>query len=135
MRQNFQVGDLCYSYFSEEPCRIVSIREDKGGYRSVIVDKVDGIKDIASLSPIPLTPEILEKNGFVIKKKWCQLGNFDNPPIILWNLADDAILGHPKNQLEIHWAKRKYHVNDICNYVHQIQHYLRDLEIKKEIIL
>lgn len=88
------------------------------------------------ISPIPLTAEILEKNGFVSKKgRFMQLGNFDNPPLILWHLVDDPILGHPKNQLEIHHGAENIHVSFMCRYVHQLQHALRLCEIDMEIIL
>jgi hypothetical protein len=37
------------------------------GYIEVGVTGVLGLKDVASLTPIPLTQEILEKNGFELK--------------------------------------------------------------------
>ena len=88
-----------------------------------------------NIDPIPLNAEIFEKNGFVSKKgRFMQLGNFDNPPLILWHLVDEPVLGHPKNQLEIHHGAENIHVSFMCHYVHQLQHALRlcgiDMEIK-----
>lgn len=86
------------------------------------------------ISPVPLTAEILEKNGFMSKKgRFMQLGNFDNPPLILWHLVDEPVLGHPKNQLEIHHGAENIHVSFMCHYVHQLQHALRLCGIEKEI--
>lgn len=88
------------------------------------------------LEPIPLTPEILEKNGFVNKKgRFMQKGNFDVPPLILWHLVDDEILKHPKSQLEIHYGGKSIHVSLVCIYVHELQHALKLCEIDKEIQL
>lgn len=88
------------------------------------------------IEPIPLTTEILEKNGFVSKKgRFMQLGNFDNPPLILWHLVDEPILGHPKNQLEIHHGAENIHVSFMCHYVHELQHALKLCQIDKEIVL
>lgn len=86
--------------------------------------------------PIPITPEILEKNGFVNKKgRFMQKGNFDDPPLIMWHLVDDKILGHPKSQLEIHYGEKSMHVSLVCIYVHELQHALRLCGIEKEIEL
>jgi hypothetical protein len=91
---------------------------------------------VDKIEPIPITPEILEKNGFVNKKgRFMQKGNFDDPPLILWHLIDDKILGHPKSQLEIHHGKESMHVSLVCIYVHELQHALRLCKINKEIIL
>lgn len=88
------------------------------------------------ISEIPLTPEILEKNGFVNKKgRFMQKGNFDDPPLIMWHLIDDKILGHPKSQLEIHHGEESIHVSLLCIYVHELQHALRLCGIEKEIVL
>ena len=76
--------------------------------------------------PIPLTPEILEKNGFVIKKKWAQKGNFGNNPLIMWHYNDDIITRDFKHELEIHNNDTgKVHVSIQCDYVHELQHCLR----------
>lgn len=87
-------------------------------------------------SPIPLTAEILEKNGFKIKEKWAQIGNFGNSPLIMWHFADDHILRHYKAELEVHQNDTgKVHVHIPCEYVHQLQHALRLCGIDKEIKL
>lgn len=94
------------------------------------------IGDADVYQPIPLTGEILEKNGFKNKKgRFMQIGNFDNPPLIMWHLVDDIILGHPKSQLEIHYGDKSMHVSFVCSYVHNLQHALKLCGIEKEITL
>lgn len=88
------------------------------------------------IEPIPLTKEILEKNGFVIKKKWAQIGNFGDSPLIMWHFEDDAVLGDFKHELEVHQNDTgKVHVHIPCEYVHELQHALRLCKIEKEIEL
>lgn len=90
--------------------------------------------DIKSISPIPLTQEILEKNGFVIKKKWAQIGNFGNSPLIMWHFVDDPVLKDYKHELEVHQNDTgKVHVHIPCEYVHELQHAFRMCGITQEI--
>ena len=86
------------------------------------------------LHPIPLTPEILEKNGFIIKKKWAQIGNFGDNPLIMWHFEDDAFLHDFKHELEIHQNDTgKVHIRIPCEYLHELQHALRLCGICKTI--
>lgn len=92
--------------------------------------------DIKSISPIAITPEILEKNGFVIKKKWAQLGNFGDSPLIMWHFEDNSILHDYKHELEIHDNETgKIHIKIPCEYLHQLQNAMRLCGIDKEIKL
>ena len=116
----------------------------------LIVDTIDSIRDIVyldldglgitekieNIEPIPLTSEILEKNGFIIKKKWAQIGNFGDSPLIMWHFVDDPILRDYNTELEIHQNDTgKVHVRIPCEYVHELQHALRLCGIDKEIKL
>ena len=86
------------------------------------------------LDPVPITPEILEKNGFVIKKKWAQKGNFGDNPLIMWHYDDDIITRDFKHELEIHQNDTgKVHIRVQCNYVHELQHAMKLCGIKFEI--
>lgn len=109
----------------------VQVKEIHGdGYITV----VGGITKM--YEPIPLTVEILEKNGFIIKKKWAQLGNFGNSPLIMWHFVDDPILRNYNTELEIHQNDTgKVHVRIPCKYVHELQRALRLCHINKEITL
>ena len=101
-------------------------------------DGYDSIRciNLSDLQPIPLTVEILRKNGFIIKKKWAQIGNFGDNPLIMWHFVDDPILGDYNTELEIHQNDTdKVHIHIPCKYVHELQHVLRLCGIDKEITL
>lgn len=83
------------------------------------------------LFPIPLTPEILEKNGY------------NTTPV--YDIDDDSIV-YPHIDLCGEWTwyngKIYYGITDEevavlfdCKYVHEFQHFLRLVGIKKEIVL
>jgi len=102
---------------------------------SKITVKVTGFKDdivygvskhgthwcqISKIEPIPLTPDILEKNGFVVESRHC-LGN----PLQYCVLVDG---------LWIDITGENYFEGKL-EYAHQLQHALRLCGIEKEIIL
>lgn len=139
----FTVGDYVYSSFSKEPCMILCIDAYDEGYASVKVNRVVGTKDLASLSPIPLTGEILEKNGFVHKDKLHdEFGHevkgqsvtldFDmtndekNAKLKIWLCISTS---NPNDGLMPHRYFEGY-----IEYVHELQHALRlcnvDLQIE-----
>ena len=106
------------------------------GKRSILVTREcsNWFVDIDWIEPIPLTTEILEKNGFVIKKKWAQKGNFGNNPLIMWHYDDDITTRDFKHELEIHQNDTgKVHVSVQCDYVHELQHAMKLCGIKVEI--
>lgn len=70
------------------------------------------------ISPIPLTPEILEKNGFKFTDPWYEFGDFG----VIFN--KDGIRISITGKLSIY-----------INYVHQLQHALRLYGIEKEVEL
>ena len=93
---------------------ITSDREDVG---------LDGVE------PIPLTTEILEKNGFVKDEK------DDNMYYWNWCVIDDC-MSYDKETSKV----RIFSVSGltfvkILQYVHELQNALRLCEIKKEIVL
>lgn len=133
-------GDWLIPYGSDSPDRIrdVSYQEEPAGIWCTISFRNNRhtytYPDCCK--PIPLTAEILEKNGFVIKKKWAQRGNFGDNPLIMWHFDDDCILNNHKHELEIHDnSTGKLHISFICDYVHQLQHALRLCGIETEIVL
>ena len=77
-------------------------------------DDGDGIErhDISKISPIPLTPEILEKNGWKETEYWHEYN--DGNTIIQYSLSN---IWGIINGIEIEHFK--------CEYVHQLQHLLR----------
>lgn len=92
------------------------------------------------LAPIPITPEILEKNGFTYCKSdggvylhtTISYGNWD-VDVVLFDVTDE----YRNNQLHISSPDDSYiaiHLME-CNHVHELQHALRLCGIKKEISL
>ena len=79
----------------------------------------DYSRDI-QVKPIPLTPEILEKNGFVFDSDFWTIANprYNNVRMVRYCSIDeeatDAFLGH--------WA---FDENYAIDYVHELQHALR----------
>lgn len=103
-----------------------------------VYDAHKGFVEEKDIEPIPLTEEILEKNGFE-KKVWWKYRESDvttyaigdgfhielseNEFWLVDNCSEDGDYGYESN-----WFK------DV-KYVHKLQHLLKDLEIEKEIIL
>lgn len=118
------IGDWVYSSFSDIPCKVQYLELLESGYGSVKTSNVDGIKDIASLYPIPLTPEILEKNGFT------RYGQ------VYANLQQwVGKFGDKRKSLLKNVRTGEWGMNDVwINYVHELQHVLKLCGIEKELI-
>lgn len=121
---------------------------------SKIVVRVTGFKDgivygdskkgshwcnIENVEPIPLIPEILEKNGFASKKHV-----YPYPYYEYRNKEDKLKVGFAfpqgnKTSYKDPWveidSERVYVEHLPCTFVHQLQHALRLCGIDKEIIL
>ena len=108
----------------------------EGGYiphkvECLCFEEIDGMMEDC-YSPIPITPEILEKNGFVqnprSKSRRSHQICTDSVYISWWrgrlNILFKPFIGHSTN-----------HVNVDGKYVHELQHALRICGIKKEIVL
>ena len=109
------------------------------GHTNDVVFENGVITNIMNIEPIPLTPEILEKNGFVKQ-------NFDgweyiHPDDSTFSYIDYRILW--RTDYDNHLFIKKYkesgtsatlQISDI-NYVHQLQQALKLCGINKEIIL
>lgn len=79
-------------------------------------------KGIMTVEPIPLTSEILEKNDFKKKGTDYLIKGF-----VYWCPFAKRLFmnGHP--------CQIDYIDLDECQYVHQLQHFLRNAKIEKEI--
>lgn len=80
---------------------------------------------MSTIQPIPFTPEILEKNGFIHYTDFYMWKEESSEPVHLDNYNEDG------------WRLR-INCDNIpceCKYVHQLQHALRLCGIKKEITL
>lgn len=110
--EELSIGDWVID--GENIAQITSITCD-----GIIETTFNEYSNIEAIEPIPLTPEILEKNGFV----------YNNLPFVqAWeqnglSIYGDGLINCGQN------------VSLKCQYVHQLQHILRDCDIDKEIEL
>ena len=94
------------------------------------VDEIVSGTYMSDLQPIPLTPEILEKNGFIGDKNVCKTKMRDDSKDELW-------------QCEYAWYLKNLRIKNRTNgsvarlynimFVHELQHALRLCGINKEI--
>ena len=78
--------------------------------------------------PIPLTPEILEKNGFQTKKYYDGIkAIIDNDEWGYWIWIKGIFYNFAREEDDQVMIK--------CEYVHQLQHFLRIIGIEKKIML
>lgn len=119
--------------YNENPCKVARISEP------LFLEK-DGkvfYAPIEKISPLPLTAEILEKNGFhhhLIAEK-----GFTREE---WNLSDDYYDIVVSEWSDSIWVFRYEctemntpHEQRVFGYVHELQHALRECGIDKDIIL
>lgn len=135
---DLMIGDWIQSF--GEPHKIIGIRTDTP-YPYIKTNMSDtwyewGMKDLAD--GIPLTPEIMEKNGFVkvpheYEYPECQCWTNDVDGSYSFEIVADEhrkpyILGNG-DMGDYEW------VNFECKYLHELQHALRLTGIRKEINL
>lgn len=115
--KDLMVGDLVYNHRNWE-CPIIEIHKNS----AVVFARHYGEEAflLSDLRPIPLTPEILEKNGF----------KCDAHP----NYICDSYFIDGMTLLDFRAGYFKYSTITI-EYVHQLQHLLKLCNIKKEIKL
>lgn len=138
---DLMIGDyICYNTTNNYIAKIIGItqKEDEGddvSYITAVRDKMDELYKsyfaehfgVSIINPIPLTPEILKKNGFV------QNGN-------VWESKDAKVyiyLGAYTNEASIVEIETKIsHFNYFrIFYVHELQHIFRLCGNNKEIKL
>lgn len=104
----------------------LTLAGDVYGYRKVNITSSEEYFDgtIADVCPIPITPEILEANGWKCIEED----------------ADDAFYGDPTSSLFHTKGTFRYNfatpeVSIVCHFVHQLQHALRLAGIDREIVM
>ena len=134
----------------EYPYKICSINnysilgEDYADWIEVEAGEEINLEDI---KPIPLTAEILEKNGFTLKKAdmyfpndgYIWFDSIENNELVEIYIYDKPINGvrvltKITNDCKAHGGVNKVHSCEIEN-VHELQHALRLCGIDKEIVL
>lgn len=92
--------------------------------------------EVPEWEPIPLTPEILEKNGFErdeLIESYNHYCGMDNRV----SLNDDFYYINSRNTWHVHVDSEDYCTIANCEltYVHELQHILRLCKIDKEIVV
>ena len=91
--------------------------------------------NIEVIHPIPLTPEILEKNGFVLKPDgwiWCREEGIEEQDYIFIQFRK----GYDEVRLvELNFVNKLLAKFRTIQFVHELQHALRLCNIDKEIVL
>lgn len=131
--EELMIGDwVCYRGTNI----VVSSIYNKGGSNEVGWSEKESVwVNGSNVEPIPLTPEILEKNGFVTKD---EQGNWKGYRIYSIFDANKRCIFmlklYEKNSIyEILLDMAPYYIT--FKYVHQLQHALRLCGIEKEIVL
>ena len=110
--------------------QIIGIENWSDGYAlNVRINEIDvGCVSANAIEPIPLTPEILEKNGFKKNGEYNEwnIGTWRTPYLLGVSLERPAIT--------IKWNGSSVFI-DQAKYVHQLQHALRLAKSQREIIL
>ena len=94
---------------------------------SRVIDEVDN--GILQVAPIPLTRDILIKNGFKVTKNLSSSCNKD-----MWSIDNISVIEHHnKKEFPYFWADIG-HIVDV-RYIHQLQNLIKFAGSKKEITL
>ena len=117
------IGDWVYNIHNQKPEQVCEIIEH------MVMLAYNDLYDYDEIELIPLTPEILEKNEFVLKEDDMSVYGVNIAPYYTRNDVPFEVFcdGEP---FAI-WFKDPVNIE----YVHQLQHALRLCGIKREIIL
>ena len=127
--RDLMIGDWVYriDFNTPVPVKIIGIEVVNYDKMEYVVDVLNNNKHnvhlyLNEIEPIPLTPEILEKNGWVNEhfgaqrqEWWLDKTKF---PIVRYSVNDTL-----------------HHNGIVLKFVHQLQHVLKDWGIDKEIDL
>lgn len=123
------IGDWVMNLYSNSPCRVNGLRvmfQDTYEIIAVSDDTqyilIEDNKELHNFEPIPLTPEILEKNGFEIVDESADFQLYGSPECSIFFTK-----GTVRYRLETPQA------SVVCWNVHQLQHALRLAGVGKEI--
>ena len=142
--QELSVGDWIKTN-DEDPrgsreCTIQNIEKWRNNYVLVVKFKDVSIDTLVwcCFDPIPLTTEILEKNGFELDKhsRWYIL-KFNDKKINVWidRTGQGRIEISQPNVFDPEWYIKYANIECLNIAVHQLQHALRLAGIEKEIVL
>ena len=130
------VGDwvYCEGQPTPENVTIQTIAEDGVWFDGT---NYEGAASYDRIFPIPLTSEILEKNGFVFVEGWWEIPRLPNGHGYVAIAFDPDGKGRPTNTIyDLDVSRKESGSADLhLNYVHELQHALRLCKINKEIVI
>lgn len=124
--EELQIGDWVYcnpSYFNDDYNGVTEFPDELQHYK---IERGEDMEETGCYSPIPLTAEILEKNGFIGKEE----EHYYSYHIRYGRLGNDIFDVHYQN----HWIACSTPDNRnefalfgmiVLRYVHELQHALR----------
>ena len=139
-----QIGDWVYvsKNFTQKYHKIRELSNDDntvlgGTYVNKYGVENNSVFQQNDTEPIPITPEILEKNGFkktkrysyIYKDNYCEVCVSIVPKIKIANI----VIGEPHENVSINGAL--FDINMMMTAIHKLQQALRLCGIEKEIIL
>ena len=124
--EELMIGD--WVQMPKGTCRVISIQDNDVIFTD-IADGIDGSFYINEVKAIPITPEVLEKNGFV-KQGFSGWEIYTEDFLILWRNDYPDIL-----EIRSFNAAYGYFYRSYISYVHELQHALRLCGIEKEVVL
>lgn len=127
------IGDYLQVEPSGMAIKVEAIHNKKVGYHTCI-HKLDWVR-LGLLRPIPITPEILKKNGFVLKPDgwlWCEYAEIEDKNYIFIQFRKGC---EEVRLVELNFVNRVLARYEQMHYVHELQHALRLCGIEKEIEL
>ena len=128
--EDLMVGDYISVKPSGMPIKIAAVHHKKVAYHAV-TNKLTWVRE-SLLEPIPVTSEVLEKNGFV--KLWNQyVLKADKEPFIHLISLDN--LPNANGRMLVAIKDRYTNAKIAIIYVHELQHALRSCKIEKEVEL
>lgn len=110
-------------------CKVKQLRDcdlDVIGFKELKYDEI---------IPITITPEILEKNGFVLKPDgwlWCEYAEIEDKNYIFIQFRKGC---EEVRLVELNFVNNVQSKFERIKYVHELQHALRLCRIEKEIVL
>ena len=135
-----QIGDWLYykGQFNAFPFKVESITKKKVGYHAEPGDNRIYYIQLNEVQPIPITPEILEKNGFKPYIPEYHLETVYACQDVSKAVANELYALWPYQDGSFYLLLRvdgKDMVRMNIHYVHQLQHVLRLCGIEKEIVV
>lgn len=131
--EELMIGDLVQVEPSGMAIRIGTIHKKEVGYHTC-QNRISFVKE-ELLNPIPLTPEILKKSGFVLKPDgwlWCEYAEIEDKNYIFIQFRKGC---EEVRLVELNFVNRVLARYEQMHYVHELQHALRLCGIEKEIEL